>query len=109
MDVDPAPAELLYEIFQDDALELLVIAKGSSLTHQPDSPGPQGMADQPPNLQQELPDVRLWDAQSRKDLYCRHTEEGHRRNQRWNRNEDNLKFKLSKFSVLVVFKPVDPA
>ena len=29
MDVDPAPAEHLYEMFQDDALELLGMAKGS--------------------------------------------------------------------------------
>ena len=30
------------------------------------------------------------------------------RNRRWDTKED-LKFKLSKLSVLVVFKPVDPA
>ena len=35
------------------------------------------------------------------------TEEG--RNQRWNTKEDNLNLNLSEFSVLVVFKSVDPA
>ena len=30
MDVDPAPAEHSYEMFQDDALELLGTAKGSN-------------------------------------------------------------------------------
>ena len=29
MDMDPAPAEHLYELFQDDALELLGTVKGS--------------------------------------------------------------------------------
>ena len=90
MDVDPAPAEHSYKMFQDDAPELLGMAKGSDspvtvredrvLDTQPDSPGPQGMADRPPDLQPGLPVVRLRDAQSRKDLYCRHLEEGRRRN-----------------------------
>ena len=40
MDVDPAPAEHLYEMFQDDAPELLGMAKGpdSSVTAREDSP-----------------------------------------------------------------------
>ena len=35
------------------------------------------------------------------------TEDG--RNRRWDTKEDNLEFKLSKFSVLVMFKLVDLA
>ena len=90
MEVDPAPAEHSYEMFQDDAPELLGMAKGS------DSPvtvredrvlnmpagfsRARGMADRPPDLRPGLLVVRLRDAQSRTDLYHRHPEEGHRRN-----------------------------
>ena len=68
MDVDPALTEHSYKLFQDDAPELLGRAKGS---------------DSPVTARE---DTVL-------DLYCRHPEEGRRRNQRWNTNEDNLKFK----------------
>ena len=101
-----------WERSKDRTLPLLP-EKIESLTCQPDSPGPQGTADQPLNLQPEPTVERLRDAQSRKDLYQRHkevkiegTEDG--RTEGGTRMKI-LNLKLSKFSVLVVFKSVDPA
>ena len=68
MDVDPAPAEHLYELFQDYAPDLMGTVRGldSPVTAREDRvldttagfSRAQGTADQPLNLQPKLPVIR---------------------------------------------------